>query len=206
MEGDGVMNPVLTIGERLFPLRGIVWGSVAVVLLIFARSTPVTFMLGVMLIGSGEALRVWGAGHIREYRGPFKSVRVLVTSGPYAYIRNPLYIANGIIGCGIVLLSGIYWFLPGFAALFALIYIPIVQAEEAYLTGRFGEEYRNYCRRVPRFLPRLSPQRFPEGGWSWPVVRSCEYQTWLTLAGLVTLFLLRYLGAFRLIGRLILGL
>ncbi len=200
------MKAALAIGKRLFPLRGILWGVVALALLFFSRTSAPAFLPGIMLLASGEALRVWGVGHIRDYRGSFQTVQALATSGPYAYIRNPLYLANGIIGYGIVVLSGVYWFLPVFTVLFALIYLPIVKAEEAYLAGRFGEEYREYCRRVPRFIPRFSPHNSSKAEWSWPVVRCREYHTWLTLAGLVTLFLLRYLGAFRALGRILLGL
>ena len=88
---------------------------------------------------------------------PWDPPRELVVHGPYRYVRNPMI--SGVVlvlfGESLLLLS-----LPHavWAACFLtinLIYIPLI--EEPQLQGRFGESYIEYCRHVPRVLPRLTP-------------------------------------------------
>ncbi len=78
----------------------------------------------------------------------------LVTTGPYRWVRNPLYSAGAVIFTGLGLLAA-SWFLLAAAAL-ALVLVRLrLPAEEAELEARFGEAYRDYARRTGRFLPRL---------------------------------------------------
>jgi len=88
---------------------------------------------------------------------PWDPPRRLVVRGPYRYVRNPMI--SGVVfvlfGEALVLLSRPHsvWALIFLAANF--VYIPLV--EETGLTQRFGDSYREYCRRVPRLIPRLRP-------------------------------------------------
>ena len=75
-------------------------------------------------------LRIWGVGYIKNYRGPMAEATELTTAGPYAFVRNPLYLANVIIGTGISLFSGYIFMIPLFFFLFLLLYHPIICAEE----------------------------------------------------------------------------
>jgi protein-S-isoprenylcysteine O-methyltransferase Ste14 len=92
---------------------------------------------------------------------PWDPPRRLVVRGPYAYVRNPMIsgVAFVLLGEALLLLSRphLEW-----ALIFLLInavYIPLL--EEPLLLNRFGDEYREYCRHVPRLLPRLRPWRRP---------------------------------------------
>lgn len=115
----------------------------------------VTF--GVVLFGA--SLRHF----VMEGRGtlaPWDPPQQLVVQGPYRYVRNPMI--SGVLfilfGEAFVLLS---WPHLQWAILFAFInavYIPAL--EEPLLRQRFGDSYREYCRRVPRFIPRLLDNRF----------------------------------------------
>ncbi|MDT7603804.1 MAG: hypothetical protein QOF61_1801 [Acidobacteriota bacterium] len=103
----------------------------------------------------GLAIRAWASGHIRKNDA-------LATSGPYAYTRNPLYFGSLLIGLGFtVAASGRWWLLfvlgGAFAALFFGIYLPVMRVEAATLAQLFGEEYENYARAVPLFVPRATP-------------------------------------------------
>lgn len=83
-----------------------------------------------------------------------RSDHQLVTSGPYRWIRHPLYTFGGIFFLALTLLSGLWWLLiflvPGWVGLAWR-----VQFEEANLLNRFGDEYRAYMQRTGRFLPRV---------------------------------------------------
>jgi len=78
----------------------------------------------------------------------------LVTHGPYAYIRHPLYTGAIVFFLGMSIAAG-SWFLP----LVMLIVFPVlmmrIPKEEAELEDRFGEAYRRYKARTGRFLPRI---------------------------------------------------
>ncbi len=82
----------------------------------------------------------------------------LTVTGPYAYTRNPLYLGSMLIAAGfaVALLS---WPLALLlAAGFAVIYIPVIASEEQFLRAAFPG-FDDYCRRVPRLIPRLTPPK-----------------------------------------------
>ncbi|HEY8831489.1 MAG TPA: isoprenylcysteine carboxylmethyltransferase family protein [Gemmatimonadaceae bacterium] len=95
---------------------------------------------------------------------PWDPPRNLVVRGPYRYVRNPMI--SGVLfvlfGEALMLLSGphVQWAL--IFLVINLIYIPLL--EEQQLKARFGEEYIEYCRNVPRLVPRLRPWSPPTSG------------------------------------------
>jgi protein-S-isoprenylcysteine O-methyltransferase Ste14 len=113
---------------------------------------------GVAIALLGQVLRAAVIGLVYIRRGG-KDGKVhadaLVTEGIFAHSRNPLYAGNFLVVLGllVVLNSPAGWAigLPG--VLF--VYAAITRAEESFLRGRFGAAYEEYCRRVPRFVPRL---------------------------------------------------
>lgn len=190
------------IGRFLFPYRGTIWGILGGVVYLFAHPEAALFRLGVLFIVLGEALRLWACGYIKTYRGPMEEVEELTTAGPYAYLRNPLYLANGCIGLGIVLLSGLLALIPLFLGVFALLYGTIIRAEEAFLLERFGKAYREYAASVPRFVPRLRPYPKRKGTFAFRVLLERETATVGTLVFVVLLFYLRGFGFLRVLDRL----
>ena len=116
---------------------------------------------GLFLCIIGEAIRFWGvhtAGPLtRMTAGP--GGNDLVTHGPYAFIRNPLYLGNIIIYTGIGLMTNIWW-MPVFGWMyFKIQYDFIISEEERYLIGHFGERYATYMKHVRRFFPRFTAYR-----------------------------------------------
>lgn len=79
----------------------------------------------------------------------------LVMAGPYRYVRNPMMYGVGAILVGLALWLGSLglWFGFGLFVLFLSLFVPYY--EEPDMERRFGQEYRDYCRRVPRWFPRL---------------------------------------------------
>jgi protein-S-isoprenylcysteine O-methyltransferase Ste14 len=115
----------------------------------------------------GLALRAWAAGHLEKNR-------TLAESGPYAYVRNPLYIGTLTVAAGFVIASRRWELGVLFAAVFLLIYLPVVELEEQHLRSLFPE-YADYAKRVPRLWPRLGKPGSKRFQWS-VYMRNQEYQ------------------------------
>lgn len=106
-------------------------------------------VLGHLLVAAAVAGRLWSTLHI----GGLKNGR-LCRSGPYALTRNPLYFFSWLGVTGIALVFRQPWLVVAASAGFALSFAPLIHAEERRLSGLFGEAYRAYQARVPRFFPR----------------------------------------------------
>ena len=116
--------------------------------------SPWRAALAAVLIAAGEFYRfraVGVAGKCTRTRG--SNVRELVTSGPFARVRNPLYVGNFILTYGLVVLSKIAWLTWVFPIAFFLQYSAIVAWEERILSRTFGTEYEEYRREVPAWIP-----------------------------------------------------
>ncbi len=126
----------------------------------FASGNPAaaaaTTALSATLVLAGELLRIWSVGHSgTTTRAKSLKAPALATGGPYAVVRNPIYVGNFLLGLGFVLLTRIGWVIALYVLFFAFQYRLIVSIEEEFLEGKFGDEYRTYKARVPRFVPRL---------------------------------------------------
>jgi protein-S-isoprenylcysteine O-methyltransferase Ste14 len=112
--------------------------------------------IGVPLAFAGLLLRGWAAGHLDKNRK-------LAVSGPYAYLRNPLYVGTLIVALGFVIASRRWELGLIFAAVFGGVYLPVIELEEQHLRKLFPS-YADYATRVPMLVPRLrhapNPRRF----------------------------------------------
>jgi protein-S-isoprenylcysteine O-methyltransferase Ste14 len=115
------------------------------------RRTPHTAAIAwsVALVGPGLWLRGYASGYVKKNRE-------LAVTGPYAYTRNPLYLGSMLIAAGFAVALGSWAVGAVLAAGFAVIYIPTIASEERFLRATFAE-FDEYCRRVPRLIPRLGP-------------------------------------------------
>lgn len=141
--------------------------TAASLLLSTAPSWPETGLLGQGLDALGFLLvviaafgRIWSALYISGY----KEDRI-VTEGPYALVRNPLYVCSFIGAIGLGLATRHLAILALIAGAFLLYYPLVVLAEERNLLLKFGQVYQAYTARVPRFLPRrlqwVEPDIYP---------------------------------------------
>jgi protein-S-isoprenylcysteine O-methyltransferase Ste14 len=128
----------------------------AAVFLWLARPTWRTMLASLVLVIPGLWLRGYAAGYVRKNAE-------LTRTGPYAHTRNPLYLGSMTIAFGFALAAWSWVLLVLLAGLFAAIYIPTIQSEEAYLRGRFAG-FDDYAREVPRLLPRLTAGRVGDQG------------------------------------------
>jgi protein-S-isoprenylcysteine O-methyltransferase Ste14 len=81
-----------------------------------------------------------------------KPTTAIVTTGPYRFTRNPIYLAFSLLQLGLALLVGSWWLLATLVLAFALMHWIVVPREERYLEARFGDEYRRYKASVRRWL------------------------------------------------------
>jgi protein-S-isoprenylcysteine O-methyltransferase Ste14 len=148
------------LGGWLFRHRTAIPIPIALVLLVVpagaAAHSWTLVVAGVMLTLSGEALRL-GSVHRIGVISRTRSERLgpLVTSGPFAYVRNPLYIGNVLIWAGFAVTAGLVWVTPIAVALLLVEYHAIVKWEEQLLRSRNGDTYEAYRAAVPRWVPRL---------------------------------------------------
>lgn len=127
--------------------------------------SPSIWLIGLLPLLLGGALYFWCAGLFtfvgKGTPAPIDAPVMLVRSGPYQWVRNPMYHAVFfiIIGNAILFHSLL---LVGYALLVAtVVHLFVVFYEEPHLTGQFGESYEAYLRMVPRWLPRFSIQQGP---------------------------------------------
>jgi protein-S-isoprenylcysteine O-methyltransferase Ste14 len=94
---------------------------------------------------------------------PFDPPRKLVISGPYRYVRNPMYVGMGLViaGFAIVYPHGTLVFVGELAFAAVAVAIFVIAYEEPVLRKTFGADYDDYCRHVRRWIPRLSPWYAP---------------------------------------------
>lgn len=140
------------------------------VLLWLARPTPASVAVGFVFVALGEAVRFWAAGHL------FKT-QELITSGPYRYTRNPLYLGRLLIFTGVAVMADLplrqtphvgsaVVLLFGWGLFFGYYLRRKERVEPARLEEVHGEPYRRYFEAVPALFPRLTPwEGASKEGW-----------------------------------------
>jgi protein-S-isoprenylcysteine O-methyltransferase Ste14 len=141
------------------------------------------------LLGQGFRLLVIGYAYIvRGGKNKQVYARDLVVAGLYAHSRNPMYVGNFLIACGVGMVFGSPWMYVVVIPFFAYVYLAITAAEEVYLHARFGAQYEDYMTRVNRFWPDFRGIRRSLAGYRfrWKEVLSKDHGTmFATLAGLI---------------------
>jgi protein-S-isoprenylcysteine O-methyltransferase Ste14 len=132
------------IAKRIRVPMGFVF---AAVFLWFAQPGVRSLALSLLLVLPGLWLRGYASGYVKKNAE-------LAKTGPYAYTRNPLYLGSMLIAFGFGAAAANWWLVGALAVLFAVIYVPTIQGEEAYLRAHFAG-FEAYATEVPRLLPRL---------------------------------------------------
>ncbi len=130
-----------------------------------SQPSPHSLLLGLPVSLLGLTLRGWASGHLAKNQE-------LATSGPYAHIRNPLYLGTLIAAAGIVIASRNVALAVVFAGAFLLVYLPAVELEEQHLREIFPA-FSNYAARVRRFIPSPKYPGVPTS-FSWALYRRNE--------------------------------
>ncbi len=148
------------IASQFFKYRSYTPIPFLVVMIFFANPNIWSLIAGFLIALSGELIRLWGvswAGSETRTTGGAGGT-FLIVSGPFGYVRNPLYVGNILLYLGIGVMSYAAFPYLQIAALifFYVQYSFIVSEEEGYLKKAFSNDYSEYLKRVPKFIPRLT--------------------------------------------------
>jgi len=163
----------------------------AILLGISAQQYPVWPGIGLCFVGA--TLRFWASGFLRKDTRP-------AVGGPYAFVRNPLYVGTYLMALGTAWAIENWALLAISTVLYAWIYHYIILDEETKLQRIFKSAYAEYCESVPRFFPRIWPPFFPAKketlvkinpesshlSFSWSVaMKNRAYEAYLSFLGLM---------------------
>ncbi len=185
----------------VFKNRGALLAVPAVALAAFGRPSALSVTLGLPLAIAGELVRCWAVGYSGvTTRGDAVFAPELVTAGPYAYVRNPLYAGNFITAAGFAIAFtgrnaplGRLALVAGSLAVMAGVYATIVPHEEKFLRSQFGDDFDHYCAEVPPVIPRLEPAHGGKGTWRPSVIQEAESRTFLTFGAMLAALALKAL-------------
>jgi protein-S-isoprenylcysteine O-methyltransferase Ste14 len=140
------------------------FGAAALAAWLAGRALPLPWpalsglaLLGWAVIAAGLALDLWAMAVMTRRRAnilPHRAATALVTEGPFAWSRNPIYLGNTLLLTGCGLAFGNAWFLAGAAAAAAAVTVLAIRREEAHLAARFGDAWAAYAARTARWFGR----------------------------------------------------
>lgn len=185
----------------VFGRRGELLAIPAVTLAALGKPSAFSIAVGLPLAFVGEAVRAWAVGYSGvTTRGSEVEAPALVTAGPYAYVRNPLYVGNVITALGFAIaFTGkntapmrIGLMTASLATMLG-VYTVIVPHEEAFLRKTFGEAFDAYVARVPRIVPTLEPAEEQAGSYDPAVIGKAESRTFITFGAMLAVLALKAL-------------
>jgi protein-S-isoprenylcysteine O-methyltransferase Ste14 len=187
----------------VFGQRGTLLAIPALALAGLGKPSAFSIAVGLPVVFAGEAIRAWAVGYSgATTRSNAVEAPALVTAGPYAYVRNPLYAGNFVTAVGFVIaFTGKNGPLARLAiaggALASMlgVYAVIVPHEEAYLRATFGAAYDTYVARVPRVFPALEPASEQSGSYDPSVIGKAESRTFISLGAMLAALALKALQA-----------
>lgn len=156
----------MDIRNFFFKYRSYTPIPLGIMIVYFARPNNLHLSLGALLLFVGEAIRIWAvsyAGGITRTRNV--GAPKICSSGPYAFVRNPLYVGNMMMYLGVVFIAGaanVYLMAATTIAFFLIQYSLIISLEEETLRGLFEKNYKEYEKNVPAIFPRLSSWKNPD--------------------------------------------
>jgi protein-S-isoprenylcysteine O-methyltransferase Ste14 len=187
----------------VFAKRGALLALPALVLAALGKPSAFSIATGLPLAFAGEMLRMWAVGYSGvTTRADTVTAPALVTAGPYAHVRNPLYVGNFVTAAGFALaftgkntLPARFALVTGSLAVMLGVYAVIVPHEEAYLRETFGAQFDDYAARVPRVVPALEPSEPHRGSYDPDVIGKAESRTWVTFGAVLAVLALKALRA-----------
>ncbi len=122
------------------------------------------FLIGAMFVLIGILVRLWASGHV-------KKDQTLTTTGPYGYVRHPLYVGNHLITLGFCVASGLWWSFVVWALIAIIFYPGTIAHEDEVLRRLFGQAWERWRAQTRALIPRLGPYR-PGATGEWSLAQS----------------------------------
>lgn len=187
----------------VFKNRGALLSIPAAILAAFGKPSATSVAIGLPLAIAGELVRCWAVGYSGvTTRGDHVEAPKLITAGPYAYVRNPLYVGNFITALGFAIAyTGKNSFaqklalVGGSLGVMAGVYATIIPHEEQFLRSQFGEDFDRYCETVPPLVPQAEPAKEQHGQWDASVIKEAETRTFATFGAMLGVLILKTLKA-----------
>jgi protein-S-isoprenylcysteine O-methyltransferase Ste14 len=126
---------------------------VAIACFWLAQPIWISLAAGAAVAAVGVAIRASASGYVKKNEE-------LTTTGLYAHTRNPLYLGSIVIAAGFAVAARSWWIAGILLMMFIAIYVPVIRGEEAFLRAKFPGEFEEYCRHVPRLIPRSTRAKF----------------------------------------------
>ncbi len=189
--------------STVFANRGTLLALPAVALAALGKPGAFSIACGLPLAFAGEAVRMWAVGYSGvTTRGDAVTAPALVTAGPYAYVRNPLYVGNFLTAAGFAVaftgrnsVAGKLLLVGGSLAAMLAVYTVIVPHEESYLRATFGAPFDDYVQRVPPVVPLSAPSEPQHGTYDPAVIGKAESRTFITFGAMLAVLALKALRA-----------
>lgn len=143
---------------RSFKPRFAVMYPFGLFMFFFGSCDDASLRAGIGYVLAGMLIRLWSNGYAIKNNK-------LTTSGPYAFVRNPLYLGTFLIAIGMAVILKTGWVGALFLLAMTVMYIRTIREEQGMLLARYGDAYRNYMNKVPAMIPTLIP--YSEGE-KWP--------------------------------------
>jgi protein-S-isoprenylcysteine O-methyltransferase Ste14 len=188
----------MRLSEVFFKYRSYTPIPFIIIMLFYHNSNIWSLIAGFIIACIGEFLRLWGVSWAGSETRTTNNVggTYLIISGPFAHLRNPLYLGNIMmyIGIGIMSFALFPWLQVAGLIFFSLQYNIIINEEEEYLKNTFGKQFANYTANVRRFIPRLSSYKvsnIDQPDFSWKDGMRSEMRTFQAFGFIIfTLFIL----------------
>lgn len=181
------------LGKWFFRWRDFLPVPLVLGLLRWARPATFGWLCGIPLVLLGQMLRIWSLKHI----GPTTRSRKicadeLVTTGPYAMCRNPLYLANSLKISGLLLVCRNLKFSLLVIFLYSVEFLTMIFYEENYLESKFPGKYARYRSAVPAFIPRFSGRGLDEpSSFDWKTAVKSERKTFMSTGSILALLFVK---------------
>lgn len=187
----------------VFKNRGALLAAPAALLAAFGKPSAFSITVGLPVAIVGELVRCWAVGYSGvTTRGNAVIAPELVTAGPYAHVRNPLYVGNFLtaLGFSIAFTGGNSatkraMLVAASLGTMVAVYATIVPHEEQFLRTQFGSTFERYCEAVPPYIPATESSFESKGEWKPEVIKDAESRTFATFGIMLAVLAVKALRA-----------